>query len=126
MATRLSSSKDTAQEWNNNKRTTTLWVEWVLASPVRATTTVQRQGCKAKFKTPRWARQEHKLIKTNMKVMKKVYMRPVATVIKIDATQQLMTGSMELKNNSVDTDEEGVQLGRDKDTSSPNLWEQMW
>lgn len=61
-----------------------------------------------------------------MKVMKKVYMRPVATVIKIDATQQLMTGSMELKNNSVDTDEEGVQLGRDKDTSSPNLWEQMW
>ncbi|MCM1372146.1 MAG: hypothetical protein NC113_00085 [Bacteroides sp.] len=58
--------------------------------------------------------------------MKKVYMRPVATVIKIDATQQLMTGSMGLIDKPVDTDEDGVQLGRDKDIHSPSLWEQVW
>jgi hypothetical protein len=61
-----------------------------------------------------------------MTTMKKTYIAPSVEVIKIGAISML-AASMEIKDGSVDTSGDGVQLGREDNTpSSPNLWEQAW
>jgi hypothetical protein len=61
-----------------------------------------------------------------MTTMKKTYIAPSVEVIKIGVISML-AASMEIKDGSVDTSYDGVQLGREDNTpSSPNLWEQAW
>lgn len=58
--------------------------------------------------------------------MKKTYIAPSVEVIKLGAISMLAT-SMELNETTVDTSEEGGQLGREDNTPNrPNLWEQGW
>lgn len=62
-----------------------------------------------------------------MTTMKKTYIAPFVEVIKVGAISML-AASMGLHNDTVDTSEEGAQLGREDDNtpSRPNLWEQGW
>ena len=58
--------------------------------------------------------------------MKKTYIAPSVEVIKVGAISML-AASMVLNDTTVDTSEEGGQLGREDNTpGSPNLWEQGW
>lgn len=58
--------------------------------------------------------------------MKKTYIAPSVEVIKLGAISMLAT-SMELNETTVDTSEEGGQLGREDNTPNrPNLWDQGW
>ena len=58
--------------------------------------------------------------------MKKTYIAPSVEVIKVGAISML-AASMELNDTTVDTSEEGGQLGREDDNpGSPNLWDQGW
>ena len=58
--------------------------------------------------------------------MKKTYIAPSVEVIKVGAISML-AASMVLNDTTVDTSEEGGQLGReDNNPSLPNLWEQGW
>ena len=58
--------------------------------------------------------------------MKKTYIAPSVEVIKVGAISML-AASMVISNDTVDTSEEGGQLGReDNNPSRPNLWEQGW
>ena len=58
--------------------------------------------------------------------MKKTYIAPSVEVIKVGAISML-AASMGLNDTTVDTSEEGGQLGREDNTpGSPNLWEQGW
>ena len=58
--------------------------------------------------------------------MKKTYIAPSVEVIKVGAISML-AASMGINDTTVDTSEEGGQLGREDNTpNSPNLWEQGW
>ncbi len=58
--------------------------------------------------------------------MKKTYIAPSVEVIKVGAISML-AASMVLNDNTVDTSEEGGQLGREDNTPNrPNLWDQGW
>ena len=57
--------------------------------------------------------------------MKKTYITPSVEVIKVDAIS-MMASSLNLNESSVDTSQEGVQLGREDKPNTPNLWEQGW
>ena len=58
--------------------------------------------------------------------MEKTYIAPSVEVIKVGAISML-AASMVISNDTVDTSEEGGQLGReDNNPSRPNLWEQGW
>ena len=58
--------------------------------------------------------------------MKKIYIVPEVEVIKVGAVSMLAT-SMGVKEDTVDTSGDGVQLGREDNTPSrPNLWDQGW
>lgn len=59
--------------------------------------------------------------------MKKTYIAPSVEVIKVGAISMLAASSMGISETTVDTSEEGGQLGREDNTpGSPNLWEQGW
>lgn len=62
-----------------------------------------------------------------MTTMKKTYIAPSVEVMKIGAISML-AASIEIKDGSVDTSDEGVQLGREDEQrpGAPNLWEQVW
>ena len=58
--------------------------------------------------------------------MKKTYITPSVEVIKVGAISML-AASMGINDTTVDTSEEGGQLGREDNTpGSPNLWDQGW
>ena len=59
--------------------------------------------------------------------MKKTYITPSVEVLKIGAISMMAT-SLNVYNDSesVDTSEDGVQLGREDKPNTPNLWEQGW
>ena len=58
--------------------------------------------------------------------MKKNYVKPSVEVIKVNAVNML-AASMLMKNGTVDTSEENVQLGREKRGSSfGNIWDSQW
>ena len=58
--------------------------------------------------------------------MKKTYITPAVAAVNLDAAA-LMAVSLQVNNGtSVNTSEDGVQLGRDDQPSSPSVWEQGW
>ena len=58
--------------------------------------------------------------------MKKNYVKPSVEVIKVNAVNML-AASMLMKNGTVDTSDEDVQLGREKKGSSfGNIWDSQW
>lgn len=59
--------------------------------------------------------------------MKKTYIAPSVEEIKVSAVNMLAASVLSISNDTVDTSDGGVQLGREDNTpSSPNLWEQGW
>lgn len=56
--------------------------------------------------------------------MKKTYIAPSMEVIKVNVTSIIAT-SMIISETTVDTSVEGVQLGRE-DNSSSSVWDQGW
>ena len=58
--------------------------------------------------------------------MKKTYVNPEIQVIKLNAVSMMATSSFDISNTSVDTSEPGVQLGRDTEESSSNIWDNEW
>lgn len=58
--------------------------------------------------------------------MKKTYVNPEVKVIKLNAVSMMATSSLGINNKSVDSSEEGVQLGRDTEESSSNIWDNEW
>ena len=59
--------------------------------------------------------------------MKKTYIAPSVEVIKVGAISMLAASMGINDDTTVDTSEEGGQLGREDNTPhSPNLWEQGW
>ena len=58
--------------------------------------------------------------------MKKTYITPSVEVIKVSAANML-AASLGISETSVDTSAEGIQLGREDNSSSrPGIWEQGW
>lgn len=58
--------------------------------------------------------------------MKKTYVNPEVKVIKLNTVSMMATSSLGINNTSVDSSEEGVQLGRDTEESSSNIWDNEW
>lgn len=58
--------------------------------------------------------------------MKKTYVNPEIQVIKLNAVSMMATSSFDISNTSVDTSTPGVQLGRDTEESSSNIWDNEW
>lgn len=58
--------------------------------------------------------------------MKKTYVNPEVKVIKLNTVSMMATSSLGIINTSVDSSEEGVQLGRDTEESSSNIWDNEW
>lgn len=58
--------------------------------------------------------------------MKKQYIQPSVEEIKIETTSMLATSSLPENEATVNTDEDGVQFGRDDRPSNPNLWDKQW
>ena len=58
--------------------------------------------------------------------MKKIYVNPEIQVIKLNAVSMMATSSFDISNTSVDTSNPGVQLGRDTEESSSNIWDNEW
>mgnify|MGYP003301703453 CR=1 FL=1 len=58
--------------------------------------------------------------------MKKTYVNPEIQVIKLNAVSMMATSSFDISNTSVDTSNPGVQLGRDTEESSSNIWDNEW
>lgn len=60
--------------------------------------------------------------------MKKTYITPSVEVIEVGAISMMATSLNVYNDNesSVDTSEEGVQLGREDRPGNPNVWEQGW
>ena len=58
--------------------------------------------------------------------MKKTYITPSVEVIKVGAVN-ILAASLGISETSVDTSAEGIQLGReDNSSSNPGIWEQGW
>lgn len=58
--------------------------------------------------------------------MKKTYIAPNVEVIKVSAVNML-AASLGISETSVNTSEDGVQLGReDNGFSAPNVWDSEW
>ena len=58
--------------------------------------------------------------------MKKTYMTPSVEVIEMEAAT-IMAASLGMNDDkTVDTNEEGGQLGREDKPNRPNIWEQSW
>ena len=58
--------------------------------------------------------------------MKKIYITPSVEVIEVGAISMMATSLNVYNESSVDTSEEGVQLGREDRPGNPNVWEQGW
>ena len=58
--------------------------------------------------------------------MKKIYVNPEIQVIKLNAVSMMATSSLGINETSVDTSEPDVQLGRDTEESSSNIWDNEW
>lgn len=57
--------------------------------------------------------------------MKKTYVNPEVQVIKLNAVSMLAS-SMDIIDTSVDSSTGGIQLGRDTEISSSNVWDKNW
>lgn len=57
--------------------------------------------------------------------MKKLYVSPSMEIITVNAANIIAASMQIFSETTVDTSEDGVQLGRE-DVSSPSLWEQGW
>ena len=57
--------------------------------------------------------------------MKKVYVKPSVEVIKVNATNML-AASVRMIDDTVDTSEDNVQLGRKNNSSFGNIWDSQW
>lgn len=57
--------------------------------------------------------------------MKKTYVNPEVQVIKLDAVSMLAS-SMGIIDTSVDSSADDIQLGRDTEVSSSNVWDKNW
>ncbi|GEM_PF-6293636 len=61
--------------------------------------------------------------------MKKQYIAPTLEVFDINTTSSMLL-TMSINDQEVDTSGDGVQLGRDDNSSNrpsnPNLWDQTW
>lgn len=57
--------------------------------------------------------------------MKKIYVNPEIQVIKLNAVSMLAS-SMDIIDTSVDSSTGGIQLGRDTEISSSNVWDKNW
>ncbi len=59
--------------------------------------------------------------------MKKTYIAPSVEVIKVGAISMLAASMVINGETTVNTADEGAQLGREDNTpGSPNLWDQGW
>lgn len=60
--------------------------------------------------------------------MKKAYITPAMEMIEINAVSILAASSLSINSShdAVNTSAEGVQLGREDNPSTPNLWDQEW
>ena len=58
--------------------------------------------------------------------MKKTYVNPEIQVIKLNAVSMMATSSFDISDTPVNTSEPGVQLGRDTEESSSNIWDNEW
>lgn len=58
--------------------------------------------------------------------MKKTYVNPEVKVIKLNTVSMMATSSFDISDTPVDTSVEGVQLGRDTEESSSNIWDNEW
>lgn len=58
--------------------------------------------------------------------MKKTYVNPEVKVIKLNAVSMMATSSLGISDTPVDTSVGGVQLGRDTEESSSNIWDNEW
>lgn len=58
--------------------------------------------------------------------MKKIYVNPEIQVIKLNAVSMMATSSLGISDTSVDTSGASVQLGRDTEESSSNIWDNEW
>lgn len=58
--------------------------------------------------------------------MKKIYVNPEIQVIKLNTLSMMATSSFGINNTSVNTSEEGVQLGRDTEVPSSSIWGNEW
>ena len=57
--------------------------------------------------------------------MKKIYVNPEVQVIKLNAVSMLAS-SMGIIDTSVDSSADDIQLGRDTEISSSNVWDKNW
>ena len=57
--------------------------------------------------------------------MKKTYVNPEVQVIKLNAVSMLAS-SMGIIDTPVDSSEDNIQLGRDTEVSSSNVWDKNW
>ena len=57
--------------------------------------------------------------------MKKTYIAPEVEVIEME-TNYMLAASLDLNDTPVDTNKDGVQLGREDKPGRPNVWDQDW
>ena len=57
--------------------------------------------------------------------MKKIYVNPEIQVIKLNAVSMMATSSLSLDINDTPVDT-SLQLGRDAEESSSNIWDNEW
>lgn len=57
--------------------------------------------------------------------MKKTYVNPEVQVIKLNAVSMLAS-SMGIIDTPVDSSADDIQLGRDTEVSSSNVWDKNW
>lgn len=57
--------------------------------------------------------------------MKKIYVNPEVQVIKLNAVSMLAS-SMGIIDTPVDSSADDIQLGRDTEVSSSNVWDKNW
>ena len=59
--------------------------------------------------------------------MKKTYITPSVETIKVSAVNMLAASVMSISEDTVNTSEAGVQLGReDNGSSAPGVWDSEW
>ena len=59
--------------------------------------------------------------------MKKTYIAPSVEAIKVSAVNMLAASVMSISDDTVNTSESGVQLGReDNGPSAPGIWDSEW
>lgn len=58
--------------------------------------------------------------------MKKTYVNPEVQVIKLNTVSMLASSIMDINDTSVDSSTDGIQLGRDTEVSSSNVWDKNW